>query len=417
MSFSSKGRERTGAETMALVDSAAAFASHCDAIDASGALKKLCVDNGLLTFSQLAFGVGTPQQPCSDDEFKAFGAALNGGVDLNVASLSRFRRLHFESQTLVVAHLKSQITNDPASDTPKKLPQAEKVARLEDQQRRLSGLEIKGELQPSFALIDLVASIAESGAVVWIAPSKCSKRDSEVQGSLKEKTQTLVIEQQTVKMATPEQKIRVDTTNELQLQWALQRRGLAFDQCQLVNYATHDKWVQNLLTSMTREAPPGYAKVSMEQVLRADKQMFTLIAQELTGSLKPDSTGALPMDAKMQTLACDPRVTMFLLPLPSSVRVGKEVVDEGEQVEKEKRQPRPKKKARPSPKAKSMCPQELKGYKQMNANNIPICWSFNLSSGCSESVSNGRCKKGSHECIKCNRANHGLSTCRVGKKN
>ena len=34
-----------------LVDSAAAFASHCDAIDASGALKKLCVDNGLLTFS------------------------------------------------------------------------------------------------------------------------------------------------------------------------------------------------------------------------------------------------------------------------------------------------------------------------------------------------------------------------------
>ena len=118
---------------MALVDSAAAFASHCDAIDSTGALKRLCTDNGLTTFSQLAFGVGTPQQPCSDDEFKQFSNILNGGVDLNVAALSRFRRLHFEAQTLVVAHLKSQITNDPVSDVPKKLPQAEKVARLEDQ--------------------------------------------------------------------------------------------------------------------------------------------------------------------------------------------------------------------------------------------------------------------------------------------
>lgn len=335
---------------------------------------------------------------------------------MTVAALSRFRRLHFESQTLVVAHLKSQITYDPSSDTPKKLPQAEKVARLEDQQC-LSGLDIKGELQPSFALIDLAASIAETGAVLWISPSKCSKRDSEVQGSLKEKPQTLIVEQQTVRMAAPEQKVKVDTSNELQLQWALQRRGLAFDQCQLVTYATHDIWVQTLLTSVARDAPPGYGKVSMEQVIRADKQMFTLIAQELTGSLKPDGAGALPMDAKMQALACDPRVNMFLLPLPSSVKVAKEVSEDHETIEKPGRVPRPKKKAKSSPKAKSMCPKELKGYNRLNANSVPICWGFNLSSGCSESVSNGRCKKGSHECIKCNRTNHGLSTCRVGKKN
>ena len=154
-------------------------------------------------------------------------------MDLNVAALSRFRRLHFEAQTLVtlvVAHLKSQITNDPVSDAPKKLPQAEKVARLEDQKRRLTGLEIKGELQPSYAFLDLAASIADSGAIIWIPPSKCSKRASEVQGSIKEKPQTLVVEQQTVRMATAEQKIKVDTSNELQFQWALQRRGLAMDQ-------------------------------------------------------------------------------------------------------------------------------------------------------------------------------------------
>ena len=336
-----------------------------------------------------------------------------------MAALSRFRRLHFEAQTLVVAHLKSQITNDPVSDAPKKLPQAEKVARLEDQKRRLTGLEIKGELQPSYTLLDLAASIADSGAIIWIPPSKCSKRDSEVQGSIKEKPQTLIVEQQTVRMATAEQKINVDTSNELQLQWALQRRGLAMDQCQLLTYAVHDKWVQTLLTSMTRDAPPGYGKVSMEQVIRADKHMFTLLSQEITGSLKPNSLGEKPMDTMMQTLACDPRVNMFLLPLPSTVKVAKEPADDVEAPPRPTPVPRPnpKKKARPSPKAKSVCPQELKGFKQLNASNIPICWAFNLSSGCSEAVSNGRCKKGSHECIKCNRSNHGLATCRVAKKN
>ncbi len=260
--------------------------------------------------------------------------------------------------------MKSQITNDPISDVPKKLPQAEKVARLEDQKRRLTGFEIKGELQPSYALLDLAASIADSGAIIWIPPSKCSKRDSKVQGSIKEKPQTLVVEQQTVRMATAEQKIKVDTSNELQLQWALQRRGLAMDQCQLLTYSVHDKWVQTLLTSVTREAPPGYGKVSMEQVIRADKHMFTLLSQEITGSLKPNALGEKPMDTKMQALSCDPRVNMFLLPLPSTLKVTKEPADDIEAPPRPHPVPRPnpKKKARPSPKAKSMCPQELKGF-------------------------------------------------------
>ena len=78
-------------------------------------------------------------------------------------------------------------------------------------------------------------------------------------------------------------KIKVDTSSELQVQWAFQRRGLAFDQCQLISYATHDKWVQTLLSSLTREPPPGFARVTMEQAIRADQEIFTVMAQELSG--------------------------------------------------------------------------------------------------------------------------------------
>lgn len=401
---------------MALVDSNAAFVSHCDAIDPSFALKNLCINNGLRTFSQLAFAIGTPQQPCTDDEFKTFSNVLNGGIDLTVGALSQFRRLHFESQTLVVAHLKSQVTTDPSSEAPKKLPQAEKLARLQEQQGRLVGIDIKGELQPSFALIDLVASIAETNSVIWIAPSRCSKRDTEIQGTLKEKSQTLVVEQQTLKMSVPESKLHVDTSSEIQLQWALQRRGLAMDQCNLIRYGTHDKWVQTLMTSLTNEPPPGFSKISMEQVIRADKHIFTLMAQEISGSLKATVAGVLPMDEKLLALKVDPRITMYLLPLPKNVKVAPsaDVEEKPDKVKPPK--PVPKKKARPSPKAKSKCPGELQGYNQLNPDGVPVCWAFNMASGCSETTSNGRCKKGSHECIKCNRNNHALPACRVGRK-
>ena len=75
----------------------------------------------------------------------------------------------------------------------------------------------------------------------------------------------------------------------------------------------------------------------------------------------------------------------------------------------------PKKKARPSAKAKANCPDELKGYNQFDDKGNPICWSFNMSKGCQEETKDGRCKKGSHVCIKCKRNNHSLVTCRVKK--
>ena len=74
----------------------------------------------------------------------------------------------------------------------------------------------------------------------------------------------------------------------------------------------------------------------------------------------------------------------------------------------------PKKKAKASPKAKAKCPEELKSFEQFDKSGSPICWAFNLG-GCKDSVSNGRCKKGVHICMKCNRSNHGLATCRVNK--
>ena len=141
------------------------------------------------------------------------------------------------------------------------------------------------------------------------------------------------------------------------------------------------------------------------------------MAQELHGGLQPDARGNMPMETKLKELRTDPRVTMFLLPLPKNA--AKESDKPAAASSSQKPSPaattplRPSKKAKPSAKAKSMCPQELKGFAQRDAAGNAICWAFNLKTGCKNEVSNGRCKKGTHCCIKCHKANHSLVTCRA----
>ena len=399
---------------MSLADSAAAFEQHCTRLVADGSLHGMLVGQEIRNLSALAFSIGTPQVPPTDEQFKEFATRLNGGVEMTFGNHAALRRLHFEASAIVMAELKTKAT-DVSGDSSRKLPVAEKAARLRDQEIRLPGIRIRGELQPSYALIDMVSQIKETDCITWIAPSKCSKRDAEVQNNVKDKPVTLSLEQQMVKLTAADDVVTVDTSTDLQLQWALQRRGLAFDQCALISNSEHEIWVQQLLHQLTKDPPQGFCKVSTSQALRADRELFTVMAQELQGSLKADASGNFPMEKKLKELRNDPRITMFLLPLPKNAP--KETEKPGASTGPPKpvpgNNPRPFKRPKISAKAKAACPTELKAYQQKDSSGQPICWAFNLKGGCKGETANGRCKKGVHCCIKCHKTNHSLVTCRA----
>eukprot|EP00435_Cladocopium_sp_Y103_P028367 s3494_g7.t1 len=382
---------------MSLADSEAAFSQHCNKLVPDGTLTASLLQQGIKSLSSLAFAIGTPQVPATEEQFLEFATKVNNGVAMDFGTQAALRRLHFEASAIVMAELKSKAT-DTSGDGTRKLPVAEKTARLKDQEARLPGLRIRGELQPSFALVDMVAHIKESNCITWIPPSKCGKRDSEIQQALKEKPVTLSLEQQMVKLASSEEPVHVDTSTDLQLQWAFQRRGLAMDQCSLISNAEHEIWVQQLLGQLTRDPPAGFARVTTSQVIRADREIFTLMAQEIQGSLQPDATGKFPMEEKLKTLRTDPRVTMFLLPLPKgTVREVEKTTatSSSSATPKVAATPtRPTKRAKVSAKAKAMCPQEFKGLPQKDSSGQAICWAFNQKAGCKLEVNNGRCKKG-----------------------
>ena len=398
---------------MSLADSEAAFEQHCAKLVADGSLHGLLARHDIRSLSSLAFAIGTPQSPPSDEQFKDFCTRVNEGVEMNFGTQAAVRRLHFEASAVVMAELKAKAT-DSTSDISRKLPVAEKAARLREQESRLTGMRIRGELQPAYALIDIISQMKESNSVVWVAPSRCGKRDSEVQSSMKEKPVTLSLEQQMVKLSAVEEPAVVDTSTDLQLQWAMQRRGLAFDQCSLIGNAEHEIWVQQLLSQLTRDPPAGFSRVTTSQLIRADRELFTIMAQEIQGTLQPDASGEFPMEKKLKELRTDPRVTMHLLPLPKGAPKEAEKPAAAAPSKPQGGNPGPKKKQRttPSAKAKSLCPPELKQYSQKDKNGTAICWAYNQKSGCANEVTNGRCKKGVHICMKCHRNNHSVVTCR-----
>ena len=86
------------------------------------------------------------------------------------------------------------------------------------------------EQRASHGLTDLCFHIVESGALLYVAPSKCSSRDSEIQADAKTRQkQLLTLEQGTLKTVSADSLPTVDVGTEMKLMYALQRRGLAFD--------------------------------------------------------------------------------------------------------------------------------------------------------------------------------------------
>ena len=171
---------------MTLIDSAAAFERRCDQL--RGGLKELFATAGITTFSSLAFKVGTPQAVVSDDAMQRFSDTIHGGPS-TVGDCSIVKRLHFEATTLVMADLRSQISSTDASEPVKKLPFVEKLRRSSLQKERITGILQSNEQQPSHALIDACFNMVESGSLIYIPPSKCGSRESEIHAESKGKTE------------------------------------------------------------------------------------------------------------------------------------------------------------------------------------------------------------------------------------
>ncbi len=237
----------------------------------------------------------------------------------SLGEAAAIKRLHFESVTLVMAELKQQVASNDVSEPSKRPPFLDKQNLLAAQKNRIVGLSHKGEQLPAHTLIDAAYSIIESGAIVYLPPSKCRSRDMEIQSDVKQKPkQTITLEQGTLKTSLNDSLPTIDVGTEMRLLYAFQRRGLAFDLVKLVSWDQRqdEEWTNKLFGALAADPPTNFHGPSLTSLLRADRELFVLLASEVEGSLKGLPGDKPPLDAHIARLMLDPRILVHLAPMP-----------------------------------------------------------------------------------------------------
>eukprot|EP00435_Cladocopium_sp_Y103_P017759 s3929_g4.t1 len=398
---------------MALIDSEKAFQKRCDELY-EGLFEKMKIQH-ITTFSTFAFSIGSPQNPVSDAEFSQLTDSIFDGQS-SLGTTAILRRLHFEACTLLVADMKIQSASVDASEPVRKLPYVEKVSRLEAQKKKLCGLLHSPEQQPSHCLIDSVFSMVESGSLTYVHPSKCHSREHEVQAEAKSRSKTmLTLEQGALKQTVISNLSDIDTGTELKLYFALQRRHLAFDLVGLLSWNQCQKWLDKLMSSVVSDAPQHFNPINLTQIMRADREIFSLMASEHKGSLKGASGAKPPLDDVFEKLMHDPRINVHLIAMPKPQTATpnptpKRPLENAADVKQgSPKKPRPAN--RPS-KTLPQLPDELQGMHRKTAAGKPMCWHYNLAKGCNNPVKQERCRFGMHHCMKCLKVGHGAAKCR-----
>lgn len=147
---------------MSILESDAQFQARAEELKLPDECLKSLTDQGATTLGNLAFVLGTTPGDTRPEDFERFSARLVATESDKLV----LKRLIFEAQTLFVASLKQQVEGTSSSgstgDQPqKKLPPIERQSRIDEQKKRLTGLLIQGDHEPSHELIDLVHSIGK----------------------------------------------------------------------------------------------------------------------------------------------------------------------------------------------------------------------------------------------------------------
>lgn len=392
-------RPNTAMATSSILDSEATFIQQSEEAGLTRPWIDALRDNGLATFAKLSFAITSPGTVATDEQVNRFLNTLRGGAAATIAELAAFKRLLFESQTLMMHSFKSTAKGDEA--TPKRMAPPERDARLERQRELLRGLDIKGPLEPAHALYDICAAMIERNEVSYINPNRCLSRQQELMGSKPEKEIQLDATKTSLVVKEQQSHSEINISSDLALYQALQRRTLAMDLTGLASYEVMRRWVDRLFALYAQAPAPGFQKVTQAQLLRADRQAFVRISEQFTGSLKSFAGAGKPLDALIERLESDMTVTYFMLPIPAGHGQSGSSTDKGD---KDKKRPEPSAGAKGNAnqnkfqkgaskgankgtkgKRRDPVPQSLKGMHSRTPQGDAICFGYNL----------GSCKQGS----------------------
>ncbi|CAE7678807.1 unnamed protein product [Symbiodinium sp. CCMP2592] len=331
------------------------------------------------------------------------------GKDPEMSQKAAFRAVFHEAYAIVTSEMRQQVER-VEEPTVRHLSQPERAERIERQRSQLTGITIKGSSEPSEALVDLCVGQYEANVIQYVPWSKCTSREQELLGDGKKDLKLSIDgESGRLKVENKAKDQVADTSTEVMLLQALQRRALAFDQANIVSFTKLDMWHQKLMKARLTPPPPGYQQVTFTQLQNADSRLFLELQDHTRTGIQSDAKGR-PIDGIIDSVSCMHEVVSLMQPLqggPSSSYGPSEPARLRESPYKGKGKGKDGK----GKKRFVAMPSELRGCNSHTAKGHPICYAFNLGS-CPNKVTGNKCEKGLHICAvpKCG-MNHAAIKC------
>ena len=298
---------------MSVTDSTPNFLAPCSALGLSEQIQDELCQSGLDTISKFAFSSSYVPGQQDEQPFRdAMQAALSNPP--SVGEAATLRRLLHESCALTAAELKQTVDRSEDQGV-KRLAQPERADRLRRQQEKLSRLAIRGNLEPSDRLVDVAVTMFEENRLSYIEPSACTSKSQEVLSKSKEDKHISIVDG-SLRIKNPANKLEAELGTDLLLRYALTRRGLALDQANILEFSLHDAWFEKLMEVKRTTSPPGHAAVQYNQLLNADRRLFTKLAELTRSGIQVEGAGR-PLDAIFPNATDHPEVQLLIQPLPS----------------------------------------------------------------------------------------------------
>ena len=420
---------------MAMLDSLPVFEARLAAAGLEEIHIRELVDARIDSLAKLAFMTNCQPGVGDDKELlDKLGTILKydpaNGNAMPAAVSASIRRVWYEAHSVAMAEMRQKVERSEDA-LPKKLPLPERESRRRDQQHRLGvGIEIEGILEPSNSLIDYVFTMREDETVRYVDPLICAARESEISGVKKE---TFVKMEATgsLRAVQREHSVSADIGSEFKLRTALQRRSLALDQLDLIDYTTSERYHSFLFSLLNQTVPESHHPLTVQQLMNIDKQVWTQMALECRSGISRKMSGVSPMVDALKKAQVHPMVKCLMQPLPRASNRGYDKpnnrlhedrqapIRESPYWSKGSKGKKGGGKGRKGDSGKSNrdfrgMPPGLQGGHRKMGNGKSICFSYNLQ-GCPKSKPGSACDKGMHVCAGCESAEHTFPNC--SKKN
>ena len=392
-----------------LLDSEAQFIQRTLDLKFSEELKNGLQRAQLKTFGTCAYAHGQPGQNISDDSFETW-FTTNVLTGASLADIAGAKRLLFKSQTMVLAALQDQVSISDHTAV-KKIPVAERETKMKALKAQLCGLLIEGPLEPGHCLLDVAANMLQLSEIRYIPPERCVSRTNEV---LDQKSPSKQIDIAAESLVVKEKTEVPDmvATSALQVQEALQRRGIAQVFAELAQHNLYFRYLTSLFEHLHREPPPGYNRCSVSQLVAADKLVWQILLEEGVQP-KRSQAGTLALDTKLLETLESFRVSFSLLPLlakkEGTGNIQKKIKPlhsgfGGKGAPAGRNKPWLKSKGgKKGAKSKQRVPVHIfnLGGTAANPEGEPICFGINSEGGCADAAEGAKCRRGLHICSKC----------------